>query len=116
MRRAGVTSDWLMRHRGVIDIEVLQLDPIASSAGRYDQVVDAGEADLICMFLPMVLNRGNVQRKIVEALECGEEGVARYLRAKYARHASHNFMRTALSPKPASCSRLFDNKLLPTLA
>jgi len=43
-----------MRHRGVIDIEVLQLDPIASSAGRYDQVVKAGEADMIRMFLPMV--------------------------------------------------------------
>lgn len=52
MRRAGVTSDWLMRHRGVIDIEVLQLDPIASSAGRYDQVVEACEAGLIRMFLP----------------------------------------------------------------
>jgi hypothetical protein len=53
-----------MRHRGVIDIEVLQLDPIASSAGRYDQVVEAGEADLIRMFLPTVPNRGDVQRKI----------------------------------------------------
>ena len=64
MRRAGVTSDWLMRHRCVIDIEVLQLDPIAPSVGRYDQVVEAGEADLIRMFLSTVPNRGDVQRKI----------------------------------------------------
>lgn len=66
----------------------------------------------------MFPNRGDVQQRDLGSFSFGmcEEGVARYLRAKYARHASHNFMRTALSPKPASCSRLFDNKLLPTLA